>query len=371
MVEVDDRRLRLVGGRLAAIRRILGESGASGALLRARRNFAWATVGGENHVLQASDAGVAGLLVTHDAAAVFTAVNEAPRIADEEVRGLELEVHPLPWHDDTAMTREAERLAGPNILDDASIEKSLQPLRCVLSDVETDRMGWLAEQMTAAVGAALSATTPGMTEHAVAANACRELAADGIRCPVLLAAADERISRYRHPLPSAQRVEGRVMLVVVAERWGLHVAVTRFAEFRPLDPVLAHRMEAAAHVHDAMVIATRPGRTLGDVLAAGQAAYAADGYPEEWRLHHQGGIIGYQGRERIAVPGDDTMIQANMAFAWNPSVEGAKAEETTFLGDDGPHALTTDDIVTMDGQRRMAGPGSLDARRTPDASPSR
>jgi Xaa-Pro aminopeptidase len=85
----------------------------------------------------------------------------------------------------------------------------------------------------------------------------------------------------------------------------------------------------------AMSEATAPGATLGEVFAATQRAYADAGYPEEWRLHHQGGTIAYQGRERIARPGDETRIVPGMAFAWNPSITGAKAEETFILAEDG------------------------------------
>lgn len=348
-MSADDARPVLVGDRLNAIRGILEERGASGALLSTRRNFAWATAGGENHVVLATDAGVAGLLVTRDEAVVLTAVNEAPRVADEEVGELPIEVRALPWHDQAAMTREAERMGGPNLLDDAALEDGLLPLRCRLAGSEMERMRWLAGRMMAAAAAALSEARPGMTEDEVAANASHALLAEGIRSPVLLAAADERISRYRHPLPTGRRIERRLMLVLVAERWGLHVAVTRFAELQPLGPDLMQRMEVAGLVHEAMANATRPGRTLGEVIAAGQAAYAEAGYPEEWRLHHQGGIIGYQGRERIAVPGDHTVIEPDMAFAWNPSVAGAKAEETILLHPDGTEVLT-------------AGPGAVTGR---------
>ena len=87
--------------------------------------------------------------------------------------------------------------------------------------------------------------------------------------------------------------------------------------------------------------ATRPGRTFGDVMTAARAAYAAAGYPEEWKLHHQGGSIGYQGRERIAVPDDPTPIEPGMAFAWNPSITGAKAEETFILTSTGSREVVT------------------------------
>ena len=339
-MNAEDARQLLVSARLDAIREILEERGAPGTLLSARRNFAWATGGGENHVVLATQTGVAGLLVTRDEAVVLTGVNEAPRIADEELWHLPIEVRALPWHDEAAMIGEAERVAGRNVLDDATLEDALLPLRCVLSELEMERMRWLAGRMTAAADAALSESRAGMTEHEVAGNASHALVAEGIRSPVLLAAADDRIGRYRHPLPTARRIEHRLMLVLVAERWGLHVATTRFAELQSLGPDLTRRMESATGIHEAMVATTRPDRTLGDVLAAAQAAYAEAGYPDEWRLHHQGGIIGYQGRERIAVPGDDTVIRPDMAFAWNPSVAGAKAEETVLLHVDGPEVLT-------------------------------
>lgn len=340
-MNAENNRHVLVVDRLDAIRGILEERGASGVLLSTRKNFAWATGGGENHVVLATDGGVAGLLVTREEAVVLTAVNEAPRIADEEVSDLPIEVRALPWHDEAAMTGEAQRVGGPNLLDDVALEDALLPLRCRLSEFEMERMRWLADRMMTAVGAALAETRPGMAEHEAAANASHTLAAHGIRSPVLLAAADDRIGRYRHPLPTARRIERRLMLILVAERWGLHVAVTRFAELQPLDSDLTQRTEAVNGVHEAMVTATRPGQTLGDVIAAAQDAYAEAGFPDEWQLHHQGGMIGYQGRERLAVPGDATMIRSDMAFAWNPSVAGAKAEETMLLHRNGPETLTT------------------------------
>jgi len=336
----DETRAILVGERLDAIRRLLDDRGAPAALLTARRNFAWATAGGENHVVLSSETGVAGILVTPTEASVLAAVNEAPRIADEELAGLGLDIHALPWHDDAAMEREAKRLAGGHPLDDAALEDALRPVRCLLSEMEATRMSAIASSASAAANAALETVHPGTGEREVAATAMAFLAGQGIRAPVLLAAADDRISRYRHPLPSARRVEHRLMLVIVAERWGLHVALTRFAELRPPDADLRARKAAAEQIHAAMIEATRPGRTLGDVFAAAQAAYADVGHADEWRLHHQGGIIGYQGRERIAVPNDPTVIHAGMAFAWNPSVAGAKAEETMLLADDGPRFLT-------------------------------
>lgn len=333
-------RQALVAERIDAIRRLLAERGAPAALLRTRRNFAWATLGGENHVVLADEDGVAALLVTPADAVVLTAINEASRIQDEELGDLPISVEALPWHDEGATGRAARRIAGAEPLTDAALEADIVRLRCILSEPEAERMAELAGRAGAAIGAATEGVEPGISEHEAAAIVAGRLAAEGIRTPVLLAAADERIDRYRHPIPSPRHVRHRVMLVVVAERWGLHAAMTRFAELDEPDAELARRKSAVDGIHDVMVAATRPGQTLGGVLAAAQVAYAEAGHPEEWKLHHQGGIIGYQGRERIAVPDDPTVIREGMAFAWNPSITGAKAEATMLVTPDGPRILT-------------------------------
>ena len=338
----DERRLE-VARRVEALRELLERTGAPGVLLSARRNFAWATAGGANHVVLATEEGAAPLLVTRDAAVVLAPINEAARVADEELEGLSLEVASLDWFDADAPVTEARRIAGDGLLEDEdeAVEEQMVPLRSVLSPFDQARLWWLGDRVRTAMAAALGDVSGGETEEAVAADLLAALARDGIRAPVVLAAADDRIARYRHPLPTARRVERRLMLVAVAERWGLHVAATRFRELDPPGTDLAARIGAAAAVHDAMVEATRPGATLGGVLDAARRAYAEQGFPEEWRLHHQGGSIAYQGRERVAVPGDTTAIAPGMAFAWNPSITGAKAEETFVLLPDGSPRVVT------------------------------
>lgn len=335
----DEQKAEVVAGRIERVRGLLEAHDASGLLLSSRASFAWLTLGGQNHVVAASAEGAVPLLVTRSGCFALAAANEAPRIAEEELDGLPVEIVTLPWYEPDAVAREAQRICGSEPLLEGACGSELVDLRLRLSATEQARMRWIGAECDRAMSENLGAVTQGATEDGLAAGVQASLAAEGLRLPVMLVAADERIDRYRHPLPKGRPIERRVMLVVVGERWGLHVAATRMLELEPPSPELLRRTAATDHVLEAMRGATVPGRTLDDVLAAARRAYAAAGFGDEWTLHHQGGLIGYQGRERIATPGDGTLIEAGMAVAWNPSISGAKAEATDLVGESGLESI--------------------------------
>jgi Xaa-Pro dipeptidase len=83
------------------------------------------------------------------------------------------------------------------------------------------------------------------------------------------------------------------------------------------------------------VIAFGPSHAFDDCRRFHREA----GLPDEWRLHHQGGTTGYGSREVIATPSTRDPIEHGQAFAWNPSVTGAKAEETFVLLPTGPEVV--------------------------------
>ena len=51
-------------------------------------------------------------------------------------------------------------------------------------------------------------------------------------------------------------------------------------------------------------------------------------------------MTGYASREIIATPAAHLEIRPVQAFAWNPSLVGAKAEDTFVLTDAGPEVIT-------------------------------
>lgn len=333
----------LVGKRIGEVRILLERHDAAGILLDSRRDFAWLTLGGQNHILYTTEKGVAPVLITRDDAVVLAPVNEFDRMAEEEVAGLPLRLESTPWWESDAAAEWAAKAVGKGRLITAGdVDEDLQALRSLLTPTEHARMEWLARLVLDVSTAALAEVEPGTLEDEIVARTAASFAAAGVRLPVVLTASDERIARYRHPIPKPETIDERVMLIVVAERWGLHVAHTQFRELRGRGAELDDQAARLDEVLTAMRAATVPGNTLGGVILATQDAYRAQGLEKEWTLHHQGGTIGYQARERIATPGDKTLIQPGMAFAWNPSAVGFKREETLYLDPSGnQHVLTT------------------------------
>jgi antitoxin VapB len=182
-----------------------------------------------------------------------------------------------------------------------------------------------------------------MTEEEIAAVLAEEVYARGLIPTVILAASDERIQKYRHPLPTDKRITDILMLVLCARRAGLVASLTRMVYFgRKLPEELARRHRAVQAVDSALILATRDGRAVGEIFKHGLVSYDANGFRDEWKLHHQGGPTGYQGRSFRARPGEQRRVSAPQAFAWNPSITGTKSEDTILAlpGGAAPKLLT-------------------------------
>jgi antitoxin VapB len=318
--------------------------GLGALLLRRSANFAWYTGGADNRVDHASPFGVADVLLTPEAEYVFTNSIEASRMREEQTPDLEVIEH--PWHgDEQAAVREAagDVALGADFPLDGALDVSgeVAPLRYTLDPDALERYRRVGADAAAAISEAAGSLQPGMDEREAAANLAAACRRRGLFSSVLLAAADDRIARYRHPIPHGGTIERRAMLVASAERGGLYANITRMVHFEVPDGELKRRQEACEAILRMMrEEATRPGRTLADAFEDCQRFYAEAGFPGEWKLHHQGGMTGYASREVIAIPHAHQRIRAGQAFAWNPSITGAKAEETFVLSQDGPEVIT-------------------------------
>jgi antitoxin VapB len=188
------------------------------------------------------------------------------------------------------------------------------------------------------------ALKPATTEYQAAGLLARELLDRQLDPIVLLVGGAHRLDAHRHPLPTGEPLGGRGMLVACARRHGLVASVTRIVSFEPLGSDERDAYERLLHVEQAFLDASRVGARLGDVIAAGTAAYGAQGFnPDEWHRHHQGGFSGFQPREFPASRASDEVVTEGAVLAWNPSGAGWKVEDTTLVEAAGPETLVHDD----------------------------
>lgn len=337
-------RAQEVEEKLERVRGYLADQGLDGLLLTRQFLVSWITAGMEDVILRGQDQGFVWALVTADGAYLLTSNIEAKRLGAEEDPGaLGFEVVAVPWyegHFESAIDpicntgRLANDGAGPG--EDRSLE--VQMLRLELTAGEQDRIRGLGKDSCEALEGAMRKLAPGMTGFDLAAEISHGLELRGIQAFAVLVGGDDRRATFRHPTVSSHKLERDALAVIVGVRGGLNVAATRTASLGEPDGDLAHRHAVAAEAEARAIEATRPGHTYGQALQAQIDCYEAHGFTDEWRNHTQGGPIGYGAREFGVAPLEapdrftEYQVEVGQAVAWNPTVQGAKSEDTFLVG---------------------------------------
>lgn len=346
-------KLEEVSVKLELMRRSLQETQSAGIRLRGTDWFAWATAGGSNTVLLTAETGVAEVLVTATDAWILTDEIEAQRLKNEQLphdsEGSPYKLYVHPWTQ--SWERESfvrEVASGGQILSDqprgsfpdrststeVSLPQSLIHQRWVMLPSELERYRQVGRLASEAITEVLAQAQPTWTEYQLAGAGAEALWARGLHPALTLAAGDRRLPLYRHPLPTGEAIGRQAMLVFCARGNGLIVSLTRFVCFGSLsnEDKQWHRtiaeIEAVALDHSQIEI---PLNAIYNALAR---VYEQHGYPNAIREHHQGGTAGYGAREVVATPETSDRLAANMVLAWNPSIPGAKIEDTFVLHPD-------------------------------------
>jgi len=308
-------------------------------------SFAWLT-GGDDVIDRSADVGIAAAGYDGDGLTVVTNNIEAGRLEDEELPA-DASVIADDWYERGLAESVAAHSPAPAAADfDVPGFEAVDAtgLRQPLTERDVERYRSLGEETAAVLEGVLREATDDDTEREVAARIRKRLFDRAIESPVVLVGGGERAPEYRHYTVSDAPLGSYALASVTTGRDGLRASCTRTVAFDPPEWLEA-RTHAAMRVETTALAATRAvgreGGTAGDVFEAIQDAYAEVGHPEEWELHHQGGAAGYASREWIATPGADDPVELPMAYAWNPTVQGAKSEDTFLVTADGFENLTS------------------------------
>jgi antitoxin VapB len=340
--------------KIGRVKEFLTHYKLEGVLLTQVRNFYWITAGiANNQIVLNKDVGAASILIKKDGSRyLLCSGSEAGRLMDETLGELGYELKMFNWYE-TNPVKDVRagiihELAGKGKIGSdtdypgtINVSDAFKKLRYILTDSEIERYRWLGKETTEAVANVCRSIMPGMNEYELEARTAAEIRSRGIIPTVLLTAVDERIYNYRHALPGGAELKKYAMINVVAEKWGMPIAVTRFVHFGELDKELKSKLEKVAVVNAHFQEATKPGVNAGTIFEKCKEWYASVGYEGEWMKHHQGGAIGYDDREWVIYPGINETVHENQAFAWNPTITGAKVEETIVTTADGFEVVTT------------------------------
>jgi Xaa-Pro aminopeptidase len=352
--------------KLVRVNKFLTENKLDGILLTQVRNVYWTTAGlANNQIVLNKDVGAASLLILKNGKKYLVCNGaEAQRMMDESLNELGYELIEFNWYEANPvkdvrgdLIKQFGKIGSDiNYPGTINISDKFKRLRYSLNDYEVIRYAYLARMSTEAVAEVCMKVKPGMNEfeiETITANALRDRQ---IIPTVLLTAVDNRIYNYRHALPGGAVLENYAMINICAEKWGMPIAVTRFVHFGPLTEDLKTKLEKTAIVNAHYQDFTRPGVAASVIFEKMKEWYKSVGYEYEWMLHHQGGAIGYDDREWVIYPEIKEVVQNNQAFAWNPTITGAKVEETIIVNNNGFEVLTKSHnwpmiIVNLNGKK--------------------
>jgi len=333
--------LKEINKKKEKIQDYLQQKDYDGVIIGRRDNFSWFTCGGDNKVLNFAEYGFSVLLVYKDKIQLISQIMDGQRVIDEELQGLEVEYIPLKWYEKTRKKMLSDLIEDKRVLSDIPIKgaiyypQALYSLHYPLNDLEIERLRWLGEKSEEVIRYVADNINPGMKEIEVAGMFLGEYGKLGIECEVLLIGSDERISKYRHPIPTEKKIEKFVLLHPAVKKWGLHANVTRMVSFGPQPSDIKNRFEATCKIAATAIGMCRPGERFCNILEEQKRLYKQLGYEEDWDRHFHGGITGYLLADSIICTDPKAMVKLKQPCDWFITITGVKVEELSLNTGDG------------------------------------
>lgn len=355
------------------LKKMFAENKLGGVLINAQHNFAWLSGGKSNGINLSVEAGACFLFVRRDGKKFVLANNiEMPRILAEEISTEDFEPVEFAWQEEKAsgdfLFERAKSLVEDNVIlasdlflhkEIRAVENLIARCRYELIDAEIERYRKLGTDAGAAIGNAIKIINAGETEIQIAEKVRNEIAKFNINPVVNLVGADERIERFRHPIPTENVWRKNLLIVVCAKRQGLIANLSRVVCAGEITDDLRRKTVATAYVFAKLLSETKAGQTGEQLYRITADAYAEKGFADEINRHHQGGATGYKTRDWLIHPNSRETVFPRQAFAWNPSITGTKIEETALVIGDQIEVITATPnfpqiVVEIEGREYLA-----------------
>ncbi len=331
-----------VSAKIESLRNYMTQHNAKGVVIKSIENFSWVTSGGRSYIALSDVEGSAAVFITKDEAYIVSKNIEAKRLENEEVTR-NFTIVEYPWY--TKVEDMISKISdGCEILyeDEPNFRNFLFHSRLKLSDYEQERYKIVGLKSTQALERAMKSFSPDMTEIEAKSKIEGELSKEGLDTLLVLVFGDESRSLYRHNLPREVKLGDRCIASVCAKMFGLVISTTRTIEFKK-DEKFEKQHEINALIDAEIINSSFEKSLISQIFFDIEKIYDSHGYPQEWQLHHQGGVTGYRTREFVAIPHFPFQIEDGMALAWNPTITGTKSEDTYIRTPNGMALLSVDE----------------------------
>lgn len=325
---------------LGKIRTVMNDQNHEFLLVEKQENFSWIT-GGRGFIGLASVQACASILIGKERAYLIASNIELSRLQEEQKCGSKyLIAYEYPWYEPWRKNSIIEGIIdGKPLLLEMHVEEQLSCMRSVLDTYNINELRDAAQQTARILEEACFSLSSGIDEYSFAGKLSEAFWARNLEPVTLLIGFDERAYKYKHPVPTGKVLENSALVAVCTRRNGLVSSATRIVSLRK-DSQLQKNQKKVAYLGALASSRTVVGTTMTDIFYALVSGYAEVGEPDEWKKHHQGGLSGFLARELKADRHASHIIRANEIYAWNPSIKGAKAENTILVTKQGNENLT-------------------------------
>ena len=321
------------------IHQYLDENGLDALLIGTQANFAWISGGGRSNVLITSEGSDALVIITHDSKTLIAYNMDGDRNQDEEMGGLGFDLVMTHWNEKSREEIALDLLNEKKYLSDIPLKgaicngKEFYNLIYPLTDWEIERYEVIASDAEMILKMVVDKVKPGMTEIEIERMIVAEYGLKGFVSTVVLVGSDERLLKYRHPIPSPKIIEKTLLFVLCPRKYGLHIPITRMVCFGGvLETETERRFEAASTIAAHCIAKSKPGEKFSEILYMQKSLYKELGYENEWNNHFQGGITGYIPNDSTLCLDPNAVVQDSQTFNWFITITGVNTEDTYLSG---------------------------------------